>query len=123
MGWLNLNAKRKRDIISADERIFMITNVWFHATKSSNAILRAGIRKKYSEIKLLTKKDFVDTKDEVHFALATLDKDVPQSIYMTIDIYKVIIYALKLSHIGEILPEYQNEEIESSKRRVNIKHI
>ena len=119
----NVNSKKKREIFLSDEPIYGITTLWSPFSKEAHSIVKAGFRKPYEEIARLSKTGTLDSKDEIFFAKEILNKDVPNSIWVEIDIFRIAKAILGLAHIGELLPDDQNEEIERLKKSMKIKKI
>ena len=119
----NVNSKKKREIFLPDEPIYGITTLWSPFSKEAHSIVKTGFRKSYADIVRLSKSGTLDSKDEIFFAEKILNKDVPNSIWITIDILRIAKAILGLSHIGELLPDDQNEDIEKLKKSMKIKKI
>ena len=119
----NVNSKKKREIYLPDEPIYGITTLWSPFSKEAHSIVKTGFRKSYKDIVRLSKSGTLDSKDEIFFAEKVLNEDVPNSIWIEIDILRIAKAILGLSHIGELLPDDQNEDIEKLKKSMNIKKI
>lgn len=123
VNFFSVNYKKIRAIQYSDEHYYAITTSWNQITKKSFSLIKSGIRKTYKEIDSLSKDTSLDPEDEIFFAKKMLKNDVPNSIYFKIDVLRILLSMTNSAHIGELIPDTQNESLEKYKKSFGIKKI